>query len=260
MEVGKAHQRIIREEMAEKEKHNLFGSWWETVNKAVDKTEIKEIHRKHAEPIILKYEWLGTLPANCTKYTGLFFDGTLGGVCCFTNVKFGGKYTIFGYKAYCLCRGACAHWVPKWGASKLISGSLKLLFGDGEPIVIVAYSDWSAGEIGTVYQACNWTYLGHSETREYIGPSGKRYDINTPAVRAVPGFKRKNNKDLKATPEMIKIEKAKMERDGYVLKDGPTRGRYVYVAGKKCKEKKHIEKFLKTKSKPYPKRDKTQIN
>ena len=253
--VNKAHQRIIREKRETEEKREtLFGDYWNELNLSSNNAIIKEINRDTAKPLILRYEWLGTLPANYMKYVGLFFDGYLAGVCCFTNVKFGGKYTIFNYEAFCLGRGACVHWSPKWAGSFLVANSCKLLFGKQKPIILVAYSDWSAGEIGTIYQACNWYYLGHKGTKEWIDKNGKRYDINTPSVRAVTGFMRKNNPDLKATKEMIEIEINKMKDEGYKLVNGTTRGRYAYVYGKNCKEKKEMIKTLKKHSKPYPKR------
>jgi hypothetical protein len=179
----------------------------------------------------------------------------MAGACCFTNVKFGGKYTIFNNEAWCLGRGACVHWCPDYGASMLVNGSCRLLFGkNSNPIVVVAYSDWDAGEVGTIYQACGWIYLGHRKTIEWRDSDGKRYDINTPAVRCVTGFQRRNNPTLKATKEMIESEKLKMYSEGFVLVDGAIRGRYVSVWGTNSREKRNLINLLQEKSKPYPKR------
>ena len=95
-----------------------------------DNAIVKQITRDTALPIILKYEWLGTLPVNFIKFCGLYFDGALSGVTCFVEVKFGGKYTLWNYPAICLGRGACVHWCPDWGGSYLIQKSLKLLFSN----------------------------------------------------------------------------------------------------------------------------------
>ncbi len=251
----KAHQKIIREKMEIEETHNLFGSWWDNINKSKSNANVKEIIREKALPIILKYEWLGTLPVNFIKFCGLYFDGALAGVTCFVEVKFGGKYTLWNYPAVCLGRGACVHWCPKWGASYLIQKSLKILFSDKDPLYVVAFSDWKAGEIGTIYQACNWFYLGHKGTKEWIDKNGKRYDINTPAVRAVTGFQRKNNPNLRATKKQRKKEEQKMINEGYKLVLGPTRGKYATVVGKKNKTYREMVKLLKNNNKPYPKRN-----
>ena len=41
----KAHQRIIREQMAVQEMHNLFGKWWEKIDIAKNNAIVKEIKR-----------------------------------------------------------------------------------------------------------------------------------------------------------------------------------------------------------------------
>tara|TARA_R110002020_G_scaffold153389_2_gene332781 strand:- start:7 stop:885 length:879 start_codon:yes stop_codon:yes gene_type:complete len=256
----KAHQRIIREQMAIEEQHNLFGAWWEDIDISKKNVSIKQITRQQALPIILKYEWLGTLPVNYSKFCGLYFGNTIAGVTCFVEVKFGGKFTLYNYPAICLGRGACVHWCPEWGGSYLIQGSLKLLFKNYEPTYIVAFTDWKAGEIGTLYQACNWSYLGHKGTKEWLGPDGKRYDINTPSVRAVSGFARKNNKDLRATKEQRQKQINKMLKQGYKLVNGPTRGKYVTIVGKKNKTYRDMVKLINKNKKEYPKRNAEQVS
>ena len=90
----KAHQRIIREKMEIEESYNLFGEWWNEIDTSKSNAVVKKITREQALPIILKYEWLGTLPVNFIKFCGLYFDGALAGVVCFVEVKFGGRYTL----------------------------------------------------------------------------------------------------------------------------------------------------------------------
>ena len=255
MNVIKAHQRVIMEKMEIEESHNLFGKWWEDIDISKPNAIIKQVIRQQALPVIIKYEWLGTLPANCNNYCGLYFGSALAGVVCFVPSKFGGRYTLWNYPAICLGRGACVHWCPDWGGSYLIQNSLKLLFKNKNPMYVVAFSDWRAGEIGTIYQACNWVYLGHKDTREWIDKKGKRWDINTAVTRCVSGFQRRNNPELKATKEQIKAEEQKMIYSGYKLVAGPTRGKYATVVGKKNKTYREMVKLLKKNSKPYPKRN-----
>jgi hypothetical protein len=250
----KAHQRIIRERMAIEEEHNLFGNWWKNIDTTKKNAIVKEITRQTALPVIEKYEWLGTLPVNYKKFAGIYFNTALAGVVCFVDVKFGGKFTLFNYPAICLGRGACVHWCPDYGGSFLIQKSIKLLFGKEEPKYLVAFTDSKAGEIGTIYQACGWVYLGSKKTKEWIDSNGKRYDINTPSVRAVSGFARKNNKDLKATKEQRQKQIEKMLNEGYKLAEGPIRGKYATVIGSKNKIYRQMLKKILKKSKPYPKR------
>ena len=204
--------------------------------------------------MIEKYEWLGTLPVNYKKFAGLYFNTALAGVVCFVDVKFGGKFTLFNYPAICLGRGACVHWCPSFGASFLIQKSIKLLFGNSEPKYVVAFTDSKAREIGTIYQACGWIYLGSKKTKEWMDSNGKRYDINTPSVRAVSGFARKNNKDLKATKQQRQEQIQKMLNEGYKLVEGPMRGKYVTITGLKNKVYRKMVKKISKHSKPYPKR------
>jgi hypothetical protein len=57
-------------------------------------------------------------------------------------------------------RGACVHWAHPHAASFLISRACAAAYRDFGWTVFFAYSDRMAGEIGTVYQACNWRYVG----------------------------------------------------------------------------------------------------
>ena len=253
--MDKAHQRVIREKASIEEEHNLFGRYWNDIDVSKKNATIKQITREQALPIILKYEWLGTLPVNYNKFCGLYFNTALAGVTCFVEVKFGGKFTLYNYPAVCLGRGACVHWCPDWCGSYLIQNSLKLLYGNKEPIYVVAFSDWNAGEVGTLYQACNWTYLGHKPTKEWEDKGGKRYDIKTPSVRAVSGFSRKLNKDLRATKEQRLKQQKKMIKQGYKLVDGAIRGKYANIVGNKNKTYREMAKLLNKNKKPYPKRN-----
>ncbi len=119
---------------------------------------------------------------------------------------------------------------------------------------VVAFSDWKAGEIGTIYQACNWVYLGHKNTKEWVDKDGKSTSI-TPHTRVISGFKRRKNPEIKATKEQIEEQKQKMINYGYKLVDGPTRGKYATIVGRKNKTYRQMVKLLKKNSKPYPKRN-----
>ena len=57
-----------------------------------------------------------------------------------------------------LSRGACVHWAHPHSASKLITSSMKML--PKKYKVVTATVDELAGEIGTIYQACNFHYIG----------------------------------------------------------------------------------------------------
>jgi len=157
----KAHQRLIRERLAFEpdplieEKKVLAASLKNGV--------VGEISKSEAKQIILKYEWLGNM--GTTDYAfGLYFGKHLAGAICFgstagtkTAASICGK--DFAHLVKTLNRGACVHWSHPNSASFLISHACRLMAQKGFHI-FVAYADPSAGEIGTIYQACGWNYCG----------------------------------------------------------------------------------------------------
>lgn len=124
---------------------------------------VREVSKAQARPIIELYEWLGDLGA-CTTFYGLWHGDDLLGVAGF------GSGT--GPKAHRICdgvdaaqtigllRGACVHWAPRNAASFLISRACAAAHRDHGWRVFFAYADEEAGEIGEVYQATNWRYIG----------------------------------------------------------------------------------------------------
>ena len=80
-DVGKAHQRKIREERSlNAAQENLFGAWWEDIDTDIKKAEVREISYATAEAIILEYEWLGCMPAMVEVCYGIFWGDACGGV------------------------------------------------------------------------------------------------------------------------------------------------------------------------------------
>lgn len=112
--------------------------------------------------MILRYEWLGSMPRVISSCWGLFFRGEMGGALVFAE-KPGANLTtsrggLVPSDALYLARGACAHWTPKNSASWFISAVCRQM-GD---VSVLAYADPAAGEIGQIYRALNWYYLGPS--------------------------------------------------------------------------------------------------
>jgi len=237
----KAHQRIIREEKEREHKNQpkdpLFGTWWEDNHRCTDikKAEIKEITYQEASPIIFKYEWLGTMPTFCTHYFGIYFNNECGGVvvygislpkAVFKNL-FNGK---FEDKIRVLSRGACVWWAHPHSGSRLISESLKILSKKGYKAVL-AYCDTRAGEIGTIYQACNFLYIGASS-------GGYEYFIEG-RWRTGKGASHYSHR--------------KRDLSLYKKRERSKKHKYIYLLGSK-KEKKEMMKILEPRIKPYPKR------
>jgi len=250
----KCHQRIIREreEKSAKAMETLTGGMLGGYPEPIIKKAIcKEISFSMAKEIILKYEWLGTMPSQTVCSYGLFYDNVLAGVVCFSDVRQQQKMSFNGHPAIILARGACVHWAHQHSASKLISSSVSKLDSDKYHFV-VGYSDPEAGEIGTIYQACNWYCVGTVQKMRWVGPNGEIRSAyhhrnlacsKTPKVNGV----RKTDKVL---AEKIKQE---LISNGWKWEDGPVRYRYVYPLGKGkiLKERRNILEKIKI---PYPKR------
>ena len=251
--IGKAHQRIIREKKSQETPHDLFGNYWDNINKDIDNGIIKATDYQTAKKIILEYEWLGTM-GTTQHHFGIFFDGNCAGVVCYgyfqaMNTNSGGHpYAPYIGKEYAkqgiqLSRGACVHWCHKHTGSKLIGTTLRLMNEKGYKYVI-AFSDPEAGEIGTLYQATNWYYLGLGTT--------KHYDIYYKK-----GGLYMNDRDFYKKYQMVgkqKMQNWLIDKPDLCIKERLPKGRYIYLLGNK-KEKKEMMKILKDKIKPYPKRD-----
>jgi len=178
----KAWQRTIREKEAEKDPRPVVG---------LKNAMVVEISYEKAKEIILRFEWLRSMGTTERSFA-LLLDGELAGVCCFGRT--GGTDTArsvcgeeWAQYVVTLCRGACCHWAHKNAASYLISAACKQMANSGRTTkngrvvlpayIFVAYSDTDAGEIGTVYQACNWLYCGKtSGTTMYRDVTGKLRD------------------------------------------------------------------------------------
>lgn len=173
---GKCYQRHIRELYGEVEERERISS--------LDGARVEHISRAEAESVILKYEWLGTMAQATRACYGLKLNGELLGVACFAAMG-GPVRNICGErhagKAVCLARGACVPHAPKNAASYLVPRACRQGWLDFGWQIFFAYSDADAGEIGQIYQAVNWSYLGEGIGRvegsfhvDWISPDGTR--------------------------------------------------------------------------------------
>ena len=158
-----AHQKLIRDQRAAEDADvDIFGRWWQGIDLSIARADVREVSTETAASIIHKYEWLGTMPAIARHCYGIFFQGCCGGAVVYgdeyaENLGVWDKYGFTG-KIICLSRGACTHWAHPHSASKLIRRSMELL--PERYKVITATTDHEAGEIGTIYQACGFAYVG----------------------------------------------------------------------------------------------------
>jgi hypothetical protein len=123
---------------------------------------VRPIPLAAARAIIQRREWLGVMPAVAVHAFGIFFGEICGGAVVFgpEYAENRGVWSRYGFegKIVALLRGACEPWAHPHSASKLIRGAIKLL--PERYRVITATCDETAGEVGTIYQACGFDYVG----------------------------------------------------------------------------------------------------
>jgi hypothetical protein len=264
----KAHQRIIREQKESTSKsENLFGAWWESIDRSIENSKVREIDRKTCEAIILEYEWLGCMPAVVWHNFGIFFDGNCGGVVCYgpeysenlgkisreRGTK-GADWSKYGFegKMILLSRGACVHWAHPHSGSKLIRQSMKMLPEKYE--VITATTDEAAGEIGTIYQASGFFYVG-SMREQNPKISFKRQDRDAFLI----GDKLVSERSMRNMIGTQKFSEVLKRFPSAKLIKQHSKHRYFAFRGSRKIQIKH-QKAIKHLIKPYPKRNALEVS
>lgn len=219
----------------------------EDIDLSLDKALLRPISFDTAKSFIKTYEWLGTLGTSMFAY-GLYFGHKLGGVVNFTKTTtWQAEISICGSeykgKVLLLSRGASAYWTPPNTSSRLISLALKAVENDTKYRIVLAYSDRRAGEIGVVYQATNWHFIGWGATgTDYVPKSllaGQ--DPIKFHTRGLPKELKSKRALAEAGHETVAIKRA-------------NKGRYVYFLGTK-KERRELRNALRFHILPYPKRE-----
>lgn len=250
LNIGTAHQKIIRDQRAETDKQNLFGAYWENLDLDLKNAVVREIDIATAKTVIEKYEWLGCMPAVSWYCFGIYFEDVCGGVVVFSpeyieNLGRWDPYDFTG-KIILLSRGVCLHWSPKNANSKLIMAAIKMLPKRFK--IVTATTDHLAGEIGTIYQSCNFHYVGsmrdanpnvNSKNGDRDGwmIDGKLYGARS--IRMKYGDTKIETLQKKG----IRVSKVKQN----------SKHRYFLFVGSKSDKRYHLEK-IKHLLKQYPKR------
>tara|TARA_R110002020_G_scaffold320466_2_gene536389 strand:+ start:4975 stop:5808 length:834 start_codon:yes stop_codon:yes gene_type:complete len=236
---GRAWQKVLRDE--------YLNEGAPGVDLKLSNARVRKVSRTMAAKLIMKYEWLGTMGQSGLHY-GLFFGQYCAGVCCIATGGSGTAGNTVHYQfgidrkdLLTLVRGACVHWAPSGANSKLVSWATKLAGKDTQAKMINAYSDNEAGEIGTIYQACGWIFIGYSKQlndAQIISPDGRIYDrrnISSWAKSSGVSWKRMENC---------------LRKNGWKYQDGSPKGRYVKQIGKD----KNLSLKIESMKRPYPKR------
>lgn len=240
-EDGRAYQRQLRDQYEDEPAPPV-------PHLRLKRSRVKPISRRLASDIILRYEWLGTMSKTSHHY-GLFFGPYVAGATCVAGSggSLAGSHThkqfgIDRMELSVLSRGACAHWAPTGANSRLVSWTVRL-FAEEAPgaRILMAFADLDAGEIGTIYQACNWVYLGPGKSHlDPVDPSGRAYNR-----KLIGELCRRNRVSFKAQTEALAAA-------GWDFQRSSAKHRYcVVLRGKKDPDLLARVEEMRL---PYPKR------
>ena len=227
---------------------------------------------------IERHEWLATLSQFPTHWFMTTYKGVLAGVLIFNMPNAFSK--VLGEDTSTLerliSRGACISWSPKNLASHFLMQSIRWMVENTQYRLFTAYSDVQAKEIGTIYQACNFHYLGQKfgGGRQYVNPYTDRW-VTDRAFRARSFYKRYAkelgiewntnwNKNHKIFWELMPggVEDAiramsKKKLSEAKFRDIPKKHKYAYILGRDKRETKRLNKLFlnNVKTYEYPKRE-----
>ena len=243
--------------------------------------------RAEAVEFIKRHEWLGTLSQYTTHWFGAYYhdphQGLIGrdilaGVILMNLPNAFSKLLGDDTKKIerLVSRGACISWSPKNLASSFLMWCCGWMVKHTPFRLFTAYSDPSAKELGTIYQACNWYYLGNDSgtTTRYINPySGKVVSDRFFRVRSaykkyakelgIPWEKDWNNDQSMlwenipdAVEKQLREHSKKKQREATKIQM-PSKHKYAFVLGATKAETKKLRREFETRNagiiKPYPK-------
>lgn len=225
---------------------------------------------------IKRHEWLGTVSQYPTHWFGAYHNGILAGVIIMNMPNSFSK--ILGEETpqleRLISRGACISWSPKNLASSFLMWSIKWMVANTQYRLFTAYSDPQARELGSIYQACNFYYMGKKAgtTTRYINPyTGKI--VSDRFFRQRTAYKKyakelgiewqKNwtrptginwNEVPNDIEEKLRLH-SKMKQSISEKITFPTKHKYAFVLGADKKETRKLRKIYEERNKvlPYPK-------
>jgi len=123
---------------------------------------------------IIRHEWLGNISQYTTHWFACYHKDILAGALLFNMPNAFSKYLGENTKDLerLISRGACISWSPKNLASSFIMWAIDYMTKNTQYRIFTAYSDPMAKELGTIYQACGFYYMGESfgAKKRYINP------------------------------------------------------------------------------------------
>lgn len=227
---------------------------------------------------IKKYEWLGNIGVPSKWCFTARYEGLICGVVMINEPSaysklLGDKTPI--YEAL-IQRGATASWAPRNAGSRLLSYAFDWMVKNTSKRLFVGYSDPEANELGYIYQACNFEYLGdgygsgvlyrHPSIKKgktytshslYRTSSLKRWCRDNGVEMQDSWFKANGFKDLSAIPVEIKHKWygwcKEITSESEVVPVSKKK-KYVLLVGRDRRELRTLTVLKSYKSLPYPKK------
>lgn len=228
---------------------------------------------------IKQYEWLVTMPLYPThRFIATYKDKLVGAVVMAMPNAFSkilGTHTRKIERV--IARGASISWAPKNLASSLIMFSVRWMIQNTDYRLFTAYADPTAYELGTIYQACNFMYLGQTSGagKMFYHPDRPDKLFSDRSFRSRSAYKRYakrleiewdsswqlRDKILwENVPHKIATalrDESKIEESAHVMVVPKRKHKYAYLAGRSKGETRALFKDLISNGvdphRPYPK-------
>ena len=237
--------------------------------------EPKENVFNEIKDFIVRHEWLGKLGLSPTHFFTARYKDVLAGVVVMDMPNAFSKMLGENTRKIerLISRGACISWSPKNLASSLISFSTNWMAKNTQYRLFTAYSDPEARELGTIYQACNFYYLGQKfgAKEQYLIENGKwvsdRYFRSRSVYKRMakaleiewlPEWQGQTGNKDKVNFEHMPVDvaesikrKSKNYQQSCNVRQIPPKHKYAFVAGENRKETKELRKQFENLNKVY---------
>ena len=264
------YKRKLDTEQSDREAGAPFGCKMSEI--VLSNEKLTEEHKT----FINKYEWLGNMGFG-SKWIFAARHKTSNALAGVVAVSEPSMYSIKDAKKEALIqRGATSSWAPKNLGSALVMYSVRWMVANTNKRVFVGYSDPTAGEIGTIYQACNFSFLGNlfGSKTVYVDENGKKlssrnFTRTSSMMRWAKELgiewqkswlKPNGFQDPKAIPYEIKKtlkEYSKKKKLSMKMMHVPPKGKYMLILGRDRRETSRLkESMANIITFPYPKRPK----
>jgi hypothetical protein len=249
----------------------------------IDSIQLKDFEFSHIETpeekqcateFIKRYEWLGTVGSFPTHWFTARYKGILGGVIIMSMPNSFSKLLGEDTKNIerLIARGASASWCPFNLGSKFLMWSIKWMVKNTNYRLFTCYSDPQAKEMGSIYQALNFYYLGQKSGASVrcVNPYNPNALISDRAFRARSMYKH-YAKDLGITwqkdwnndqkmlwenvPDDIEQKLRAYSKEMYNKSEKitfPNKHKYAFVLGRTKLETKRLRKQFEAMNKIYP--------